>query len=167
MGAVREAIKICGVEDTSLSGVVLLDLTATATAGGGFISESTIARTTGDMSGAAVAECVRIEAKRARFAWASLRDFASQLWNFELFTVTQTVEVDGRKTQVPRGVTVGKVVQAPLLLLLGLFAAVKLTDIVLAGQGWGPAWPWWQLLLGFDVVFLVAGLLTFEFVLEA
>jgi len=69
MGAVREAIKICGVEDTSLSGVVLLDLTATATAGGGFISESTIARTTGDMSGAAVAECVRIEAKRARFAW--------------------------------------------------------------------------------------------------
>jgi hypothetical protein len=29
------------------------------------------------------------------------------------------------------------------------------------------AWPWWQLLLGFDVVFLVVGLLVFEFVLEA
>jgi heme exporter protein B len=48
-----------------------------------------------------------------------------------------------------------------------LLAAVKLTDLALAGEGWGPAWPWWQLLLGFDVVFLVAGLLTFEFVLEA
>lgn len=71
--------------------------------------------------------------ERAHFAWASLRDFASQLWNFELFTVTQTVEVDGRKTDVPRGVTVGKVVQAPLLLLLGLFAAVKLT-------AWGERW---------------------------
>ena len=71
--------------------------------------------------------------ERARFAWASLRDFASQLWNFELFTVTQTVEVDGRKTDVPRGVTVGKVVKAPLLLLLGLFAAVKFT-------AWGERW---------------------------
>ena len=48
-----------------------------------------------------------------------------------------------------------------------LLAAVKLTELALAGEGWGPAWPWWQLLLGFDVVFLVAGLLTFEFVLEA
>ena len=47
-----------------------------------------------------------------------------------------------------------------------LLAAVKLTDLALAGEGWGPAWPWWQLLLGFDVVFLVAGLLTFEFVLR-
>ncbi len=48
-----------------------------------------------------------------------------------------------------------------------LLAAVKLSELALAGEGWGPAWPWWQLLLGFDVVFLVAGLLTFEFVLEA
>jgi len=48
-----------------------------------------------------------------------------------------------------------------------LLAAVKLTDLALAGEGWGPAWPWWQLLLSFDVVFLVAGLLTFEFILEA
>ena len=48
-----------------------------------------------------------------------------------------------------------------------LLAAVKLSELALAGEGWGPAWPWWQLLLGFDVVFVVAGLLTFEFVLEA
>jgi ABC-type transport system involved in cytochrome c biogenesis permease component len=48
-----------------------------------------------------------------------------------------------------------------------LLAAVKLSELALAGEGWGPAGPWWQLLLGFDVVFVVAGLLTFEFVLEA
>jgi heme exporter protein B len=48
-----------------------------------------------------------------------------------------------------------------------LLAAVKLTEAVLAGQGWADTAAWWQLLLGFDVVFLVAGLLTFEFVLEA
>ena len=48
-----------------------------------------------------------------------------------------------------------------------LLAAVKLSELALAGEGWGAAWPWWQLLLGFDLVFVVAGLLTFEFVLEA
>jgi heme exporter protein B len=48
-----------------------------------------------------------------------------------------------------------------------LLAAVKLTEAALAGEA-GPALaPWWRILLGFDVVFLVTGLLTFEFVLEA
>lgn len=48
-----------------------------------------------------------------------------------------------------------------------LLAAVKLTEAALAGEGWAETSGWWQLLLGFDVVFVVAGLLTFEFVLEA
>lgn len=48
-----------------------------------------------------------------------------------------------------------------------LLAAVRLTEVALAGEGWGTALAWWQLLVGFDVVFVVAGLLTFEFVLEA
>ncbi len=48
-----------------------------------------------------------------------------------------------------------------------LLAAVRLTEAALAGEGWGPSAAWWQLLLGFDVVFVVAGMLTFEFVLEA
>jgi heme exporter protein B len=48
-----------------------------------------------------------------------------------------------------------------------LLASVKLTELALAGAGWEAAGPWWRLLLGFDVVFVVAGLLTFEFVLEA
>src|SRR5206468_3633546 len=48
-----------------------------------------------------------------------------------------------------------------------LLAAVKLTEGALNGEPWGAGTPWWQLLLGFDVVFLAVGLLTFEFVLEA
>ena len=48
-----------------------------------------------------------------------------------------------------------------------LLAAVRLTELALAGEPWAAAAPWWQLLLGFDVVFVAAGLLTFEFVLEA
>jgi heme exporter protein B len=48
-----------------------------------------------------------------------------------------------------------------------LLAAVRLTEATLAGEPWSSAAAWWQLLLGFDVVFVVAGMLTFEFVLEA
>lgn len=48
-----------------------------------------------------------------------------------------------------------------------LLASVKLTEAALAGEPWGQTAAWWRLLLGFDVVFVVAGLLTFEFVLEA
>lgn len=48
-----------------------------------------------------------------------------------------------------------------------LLASVKLTESALSGEPWTAAANWWQLLLGFDVVFVVVGLLTFEFVLEA
>lgn len=48
-----------------------------------------------------------------------------------------------------------------------LLAAVRLTEAALAGEPWAMTASWWQLLLGFDLVFVVAGLLTFEFVLEA
>jgi heme exporter protein B len=48
-----------------------------------------------------------------------------------------------------------------------LIAAVRLTEAALAGDGAAATSGWWQLLLGFDVVFVTAGLLTFEFVLEA
>ena len=64
---------------------------------------------------------------RARLAAASLRSGISRGWNFELFTVDQSVEVEGRKTTVPRGVTVGKLVKAPLLLALTLWLAFRLT----------------------------------------
>ena len=71
--------------------------------------------------------------ERLRLGWATVRAAGSQLWNFELFTVQQSIEVDGRKTQVPRGVTIGKVIKAPLLLLLGLWLAVKATAL---GERW-------------------------------
>ncbi|MFT3807022.1 mechanosensitive ion channel domain-containing protein [Arenimonas sp.] len=71
--------------------------------------------------------------ERAAVAWASLRSWVSRGWNFELFTVRQTIEVDGRQTQVPRGVTVGKLVKAPLLLLVGLLLAGHVS-------AWAEAW---------------------------
>lgn len=59
----------------------------------------------------------------------------------------------------------------PLLLLPPvvpvLLAAVRLTEAALDGVPWSAVGPWVSLLVGFDVIFVVAGLLTFEFVLEA
>jgi potassium efflux system protein len=64
---------------------------------------------------------------RFAYAWESGRMLASRIWNFEVFVVDQTVDVNGRQTKVPRGVTVAKIVKAPLLLLVGLFLAFHLT----------------------------------------
>lgn len=59
----------------------------------------------------------------------------------------------------------------PLLLLPlvvpVLLASVRLTEAALDGAPWGIVGHWVRLLVGFDVIFVVAGLLTFEFVLEA
>ena len=59
----------------------------------------------------------------------------------------------------------------PVLLLPAqvpvLLGAVSATEIVLAGQPLAEAAQWLKLLAAADVVYLVVGLLTFEFVLEA
>jgi small-conductance mechanosensitive channel len=65
--------------------------------------------------------------ERARLGVALVRAWAARAWNFELFTVDQTINVEGRTTTVPRGVTIAKLVKAPLLLLLGLYLAFRLT----------------------------------------
>ncbi|HEX5123208.1 MAG TPA: mechanosensitive ion channel domain-containing protein, partial [Rhodanobacteraceae bacterium] len=66
-------------------------------------------------------------ATRVSYAGASLRRAASDLWNYELFVVDQTVDVGGRETKVPRSITVEKIVKAPLLLLISLLIAYQLT----------------------------------------
>ena len=55
----------------------------------------------------------------AEDAWLASRRVARQVWDFELFTAEDTLEVDGRKITATRSVTVGKSVGAILLLVLG------------------------------------------------
>jgi len=68
--------------------------------------------------------------ERLAVGWATATGWLGRVWNFELFTVEQTVEVDGRQTAVPHGVTVAKLVEAPLLLLFGLFLTFRLTAML-------------------------------------
>jgi small-conductance mechanosensitive channel len=52
-------------------------------------------------------------------AWYAAGGVARSIWNFEMFTAEDTVEVDGRKITSTRSVTVGKSVGAVVLLVLG------------------------------------------------
>lgn len=72
---------------------------------------------------------------RERFdiALASVRAWGSHAWNFELFSVQDDIEVDGRKTKVDHGVSFGTLVKAPLLLLLGWVFSRRVA-------GWGTTW---------------------------
>lgn len=65
--------------------------------------------------------------EKAALGAASVHAWIQRLWNFELFAIDQSVEVEGRKTSIANGVTVGKLIKAPLLLLFGLFLSFRLT----------------------------------------
>lgn len=56
---------------------------------------------------------------RVRDLFTSFSSFATRLWRFELFVVEDTVTVDGQSITGRRGVTVGKVTVAILILVVG------------------------------------------------
>ena len=47
-----------------------------------------------------------------------------------------------------------------------IIAAVKATGPVLAGMPWGEISTWLQILVAFDIIYLVVATLVFEFVVE-
>lgn len=60
---------------------------------------------------------------------AAARDTGSQIWQFELFAVQDTIEVGGQEITGKRGVTVGKVITALLILIVGLWIAARLSQL--------------------------------------
>src|SRR5690606_23714063 len=56
---------------------------------------------------------------RAKDAWEGARGVMRTVWDFELFSADDTLEVDGRKITAKRSVTVGKSIGAIVLLVLG------------------------------------------------
>jgi small-conductance mechanosensitive channel len=74
---------------------------------------------------------------KERTAGAAARDwlarmlyFGKSAWQFELFAVEDTIEVDGRKITGSRGITVGKVMTAILILVLGYALAALVTRLL-------------------------------------
>lgn len=65
--------------------------------------------------------------ERAALTLAQIRAALARLWTHELIAVDQVLDVEGRHTTVQRGITVGKLVKAPLLLLVCVWLARRLT----------------------------------------
>jgi small-conductance mechanosensitive channel len=58
--------------------------------------------------------------KRVRGVLAALRGAGSRVWGFELFVVQDTIRIDGQTVTGQRGITVGKLLTALLMLVAGL-----------------------------------------------
>lgn len=54
----------------------------------------------------------------------------TSIWEFELFAVEDTIEVDGQSISGRRSVTIGKLIRAILLLVLGYWASVTMAKFV-------------------------------------
>jgi len=72
----------------------------------------------------------RSAADTARDWLAQALSLGQKAWSFELFAVEDTIEVDGKKVTGSRGVTVGKVARAILILVLGYILAALATRLL-------------------------------------
>ena len=61
--------------------------------------------------------------ERAALIWSQVSAMARSVWGFELFAVEDTVDLQGQKVTISRGVTVGKSVGAALLFIFGYLLA--------------------------------------------
>lgn len=66
--------------------------------------------------------------QRALNLGGDLADLASELWHYEIFTVSDTVTVEGRPITTLRSVTVGKSVGALLILVVGLLLVKRIVS---------------------------------------
>lgn len=68
-------------------------------------------------------------ANRARGALASISALAGKIWNAELYVAEETIIAEGKKIVRPRSVTVGKLVEAFLILLVGSWVIRRLKKL--------------------------------------
>ncbi len=66
-------------------------------------------------------------AERAKEWWGQVCEGAALLWQFELFAVQDTIEVEGEQITGKRSVTIGKIMTALSILVVGLWVSFKLT----------------------------------------
>jgi small-conductance mechanosensitive channel len=59
---------------------------------------------------------------RLRNLFSDARSFAQRLWSFEIFTAEDTITVDGQKITGKRGITVGKIAMALIILVVGYWS---------------------------------------------
>jgi small-conductance mechanosensitive channel len=65
-------------------------------------------------------------------AYAVVGGWLGNAWNFELFSATETIQIDGRAVTIDHGVTVGKSVGVLVMLGVGYWAAGRLSRLLVA-----------------------------------
>ena len=73
---------------------------------------------------------VKTKAERWQDGLLSLQALMADIWNFELFTAEDVIDVDGQQIKGKRSITVDKVVSALLILVLGYWLAVKMAKFI-------------------------------------
>lgn len=73
---------------------------------------------------------VKTKAERWNEFLLNLREFAGDVWQYELFVAEDILEVDGQQIKGKRSITVDKVVRALLILFVGYWLAVKLAVFI-------------------------------------
>jgi small-conductance mechanosensitive channel len=89
------------------------------------------------------AQVERTFMQRAADGWAAFRSAVGRIWNFELFSVEDSIVADGQHVAVARGVTVGKSIGALTIFLGGLWAVGSLLRVLerrLVARGVNPPW---------------------------
>lgn len=66
--------------------------------------------------------------ERLRAFGAHILEFARGVWSFEIFTVDDTLVINGQPVTESRPVTISKVVRALLILVIGLWLVLRLED---------------------------------------
>ena len=85
----------------------------------------------------------RTAGERMADGWSAFKSAVGRVWNFELFSVEDSVVVDGQHVTVARGVTVGKSIGAVLIFLGGLWAVGSLLRVLerrLVARGFNAPW---------------------------
>jgi potassium-dependent mechanosensitive channel len=62
--------------------------------------------------------------------WAHATGIATALWNFEVFSAEDTIEVDGKKITGRRSVTIGKILSALTILVIGYVICLYLARLI-------------------------------------
>jgi small-conductance mechanosensitive channel len=68
-------------------------------------------------------------AGRVQNLFSDTRSFLKRLWTFEIFTAEDTITVDGQKITGKRSVTIGKVVMAVFILVMGIWIIGLVTRV--------------------------------------
>jgi hypothetical protein len=71
------------------------------------------------------------EAPVSKRAWSALRRAAAAVWQYELFSVSESTQVDGRAVTLDYGVTIGKSIGVVGLFVLGWLMARRLTHALI------------------------------------